>query len=138
MAKLTDKQQRFVEEYLIDLNATQAAIRAGYSEKTANEQGARLLVNVSIQEAIQAAKQQRSQATGITAETVLQQINELREKAMREIVVGEYGDPRMESPATAAKCLEMLGKHVGLFEKDNSQKQPEINIVGFRVVAHES
>lgn len=39
--KLTDKQQRFVEEYLIDLNATQAAIRAGYSAKTANEQGAR-------------------------------------------------------------------------------------------------
>ena len=46
---LTEKQKRFVEEYLIDLNATQAAIRAGYSAKTANEQGARLLVNVSIQ-----------------------------------------------------------------------------------------
>ena len=50
--KLTDKQKKFVEEYLIDLNATQSAIRAGYSPKTANEQGARLLANVSIQEAI--------------------------------------------------------------------------------------
>ena len=45
---MTTKQQRFVEEYLIDLNATQAAIRAGYSAKTANEQGARLLANVSV------------------------------------------------------------------------------------------
>lgn len=53
--KLTDKQKKFVEEYLIDLNATQSAIRAGYSPKTANEQGARLLANVSIQEAISKA-----------------------------------------------------------------------------------
>ena len=49
---MTKKQKRFVEEYLIDLNATQACIRAGYKTKTANEQGARLLANVSIQEAI--------------------------------------------------------------------------------------
>ncbi len=46
MANLTPKQQRFVEEYLIDLNATQAAIRAGYSEKTANEIGAENLANL--------------------------------------------------------------------------------------------
>lgn len=52
MQMLKGKQQRFVDEYLIDLNATQAAIRAGYSEKTANEQAARLLANVSIKEAI--------------------------------------------------------------------------------------
>lgn len=45
---MTDKQARFCEEYMIDLNATQAAIRAGYSPKTANEQAARLLANVSI------------------------------------------------------------------------------------------
>ena len=49
---MTAKQERFVEEYLIDLNATQAAIRAGYSPKTANEQGARLLAKVSVQTAI--------------------------------------------------------------------------------------
>lgn len=49
---LNEKQKRFAAEYLIDLNATQAAIRAGYSVKTANEQGSRLLVNVSIQEYI--------------------------------------------------------------------------------------
>lgn len=49
---MTDKQARFCEEYMIDLNATQAAIRAGYSPKTANEQAARLLANVSIQNRI--------------------------------------------------------------------------------------
>ncbi len=55
MANLTPKQQRFVEEYLIDLNATQAAIRAGYSEKTANEIGAENLAKPSIAKAIQDA-----------------------------------------------------------------------------------
>ena len=53
--KLTHKQERFVQEYLIDLNATQAAIRAGYSKKTANNQVGVLLVNVGIQSAIQMA-----------------------------------------------------------------------------------
>lgn len=71
--KLTPKQKRFVDEYLIDLNATQAAIRAGYSPKTANEQGARLLVNVSIAKAIQEARDKRQQRTEITQDRVLQE-----------------------------------------------------------------
>lgn len=74
MANLTPKQQRFVEEYLIDLNATQAAIRAGYSEKTANEQGSRLLANVSISEAIAEAQAKRSERTKIDADYVLQRL----------------------------------------------------------------
>ena len=53
---LTDKQRRFVDEYLVDLNATQAAIRAGYSAKTANEQGAQLLAKLSVREAVDAAQ----------------------------------------------------------------------------------
>ena len=52
MAKLTEKQQRFVDEYLIDLNATQAAIRAGYSAKTAQEQGSQNLSKLMVQQAI--------------------------------------------------------------------------------------
>ncbi len=71
--KLTPKQRRFVDEYLIDLNATQAAIRAGYSPKTANEQGARLLANVSIAEAIREARDKRQQRTEITQDRVLQE-----------------------------------------------------------------
>lgn len=70
--KLTARQKRFVVEYLIDLNATQAAIRAGYSAKTACEQGARLLANVKVQEAIQQAMSKREQRTEITQDMVLE------------------------------------------------------------------
>lgn len=74
MAKLSDKRLTFCEEYIVDLNATQAAIRAGYSEKTANEQGCRLLVNVSIQEEIQRLKSGRSQRTEIKADAVVTEL----------------------------------------------------------------
>ena len=69
--KLTAKQQRFCDEYLIDLNATQAAIRAGYSEKTACEQGARLLANVKVQKYLQKRKTDRIERTEITQDMVL-------------------------------------------------------------------
>lgn len=72
MALKSAKQKLFVKEYLVDLNATQAAIRAGYSAKTANEQGARLLANVSVQAAIQEAQDKRAAKVDITAEMVLQ------------------------------------------------------------------
>lgn len=74
MAKLTAKQQRFCDEYLIDLNATQVAIRAGYSKKTANEQGARLLVNVSIQKKIFELQKEREKRTEITQDSVLREL----------------------------------------------------------------
>lgn len=74
MAKLTDKQKLFVEEYLIDLNATQAAIRAGYSVKTAMEQGYQLLQKTSVSEAIATAMANRSRRTGITADRVLNEL----------------------------------------------------------------
>lgn len=61
MPKLTANQLRFVDEYLIDLNATRAAEAAGYSKRTARQQGARLLTNVDIAAAIQTAKQQRAE-----------------------------------------------------------------------------
>lgn len=69
--KLTAKQQRFCDEYLIDLNATQAAIRAGYSAKTATEQGARLLANVKVQKYLQKRKLDRVERTEITQDMVL-------------------------------------------------------------------
>lgn len=74
---LTPKQARFVVEYLIDLNATQAASRAGYSRRTANEQGARLLAKVSVAAAIQAAQAKRSERTEITADRVLTELAKL-------------------------------------------------------------
>jgi phage terminase small subunit len=73
MAKkeLTDKQEQFCREYLLDFNATQAAIRAGYSKRTANEQGARLLANVSVQNFLQIKKEKLESKSDITREKVL-------------------------------------------------------------------
>lgn len=75
--KLTPKQQRFVDEYLIDLNATQAAIRAGYSAKSAEVQGARLLSNAKVKAAVDEAVAARAERTGITADRVLQEYAKL-------------------------------------------------------------
>ena len=74
---LTPKQKRFVAEYLIDLNATSAAKRAGYSEKTACEQAARLLANVKVQAAVQSAMQEREKRTEITQDMVLRETAKL-------------------------------------------------------------
>jgi phage terminase small subunit len=74
---LTPKQARFVAEYLIDLNATQAAIRAGYSEKTANEQGCRLLANVKVAAAIADAQDKRAGRTEITQDRVMAELAKL-------------------------------------------------------------
>lgn len=71
MTKLPLRRQRFVEEYLKDLNATQAAIRAGYSQKTARSVGHEVLTNPDVAEAIQNAMQARSERVGITQDDVL-------------------------------------------------------------------
>lgn len=74
---LAPMQQRFVEEYLVDLNATQAAIRAGYSAKTANEQGARLLANASVKAAVAEGRKDLSERTQLTQEWVLKRWAEI-------------------------------------------------------------
>jgi phage terminase small subunit len=83
---LTDKQRRFVDEYLVDLNATQAAIRAGYSERTANEQGNRLLAKVSVAAAIQDAMKRREKRTQITADMVLKRWWDMANVDVNELV----------------------------------------------------
>jgi len=77
MATLKGKQARFVEEYLKDLNATQAAIRAEYSVKTAYSQGQRLLTNVEVQKAIEEATKARSERTKIDSDYVLHRLAEI-------------------------------------------------------------
>ena len=74
MSDLTAKQARFVEEYLLDLNATQAAIRAGYAESGASVEGARLLANAKIGEAVAAGLKARSERTQIDADWVLKRL----------------------------------------------------------------
>lgn len=77
MAELTPRQARFIEEYLIDLNGTQAAIRAGYSPRTANEQAVRLLANVSVKDAVDLAKAERSARIGLHQDRVLEEVSAL-------------------------------------------------------------
>lgn len=72
--KLTPKQERFIQEYLVDLNATQSAIRAGYSIKTAAEQASRLLTNVRVSEAIAKGQQALAERIGVTAEKVIDEM----------------------------------------------------------------
>lgn len=74
MAKLTDKQRRFCDEYLIDLNATQAAIRAGYSEKRASEQAYQLLQKTTVQNHIAELQKEREKRTEITQDRVLHEL----------------------------------------------------------------
>ena len=125
---LTDKQRRFVEEYLVDLNATQAAIRAGYSERTAEAQGSRLLRNVKVAEAIRAAQAERSETVGITQQYVLDNLREIVERCMqrapvmvrrgREFVqlIDEEGRHVWRFDAKGATAaLALLGKHLGMF-----------------------
>ncbi|OZN24864.1 terminase [Actinobacillus seminis] len=129
--KLTDKQQRFVEEYLIDLNATQAAIRAGYSEHLANTNANKLLQNTTIQKAISEAKKQRSERTQITQDEVLRDLQELRDMCMgrKSVIVTDTVKSNQEGtikavdnaifmfePSGANKALELLGKHLGMFK----------------------
>ena len=90
MANLTPKQQRFVEEYLIDLNATQAAIRAGYSEKTAKEIGSENLTKPNIAKAIQEAQNKRAERTQIDAEYVLRRLVEIDQMDVLDIMDDKY------------------------------------------------
>lgn len=83
---LTDKQQRFVDEYMVDMNATQAAIRAGYSPHTANEQGSQLLAKLSIQRALNAARKAQQERTQITADGVLREAWNIVTADTRELV----------------------------------------------------
>lgn len=77
MSTLKGKRARFVEEYIKDLNATQAAIRAEYSVKTARQQGQRLLTNADIQGAIEKASKERSERTQIDSDYVLHRLAEI-------------------------------------------------------------
>lgn len=86
MANLTPKQQRFVEEYLIDLNATQAAIRAGYSEKTAQEIGSENLSKPMVAKAIADAQLKREERTKIDADYVLRRLVEIDQMDVLDIM----------------------------------------------------
>lgn len=152
MADMTEKQKRFCDEYLIDLNATQAAIRAGYSKKTANEQGARLLANVSVQKHLQKRMKEKECELIATQDEVLQTLTRVLRREEKEVVVvtckqrKSYYDsngkkvieekevPKMvEIPAKISdvnKSAELLGKRYALYtDKVDNNVDMELNIV---------
>lgn len=86
---LTDKQRRFVDEYLVDLNATQAAIRAGYSKRRASEIGSQLLRKPNVAEAISVAQAERSQRTQIDADYVLRRMVEIDQMDVLDIMTDD-------------------------------------------------
>jgi phage terminase small subunit len=127
--KLTAKQQRFVDEYLIDLNATQAAIRAGYSKKTAYVIGHENLRKPEIADAIKAKREKVAEKADLSVDWVLNRLRTVAERCMQaEPVLDKRGWPVLvETPsgelvpaytfqaAPANRSLELLGKHLGMF-----------------------
>ncbi len=116
---MTPKQKRFVEEYMIDLNASQAAARAGYSARSAGKIGFQLLEKTRISDAIGEAQRARSERTEITQEWVLSRLVENAKRAMQaEPVLDRMGNATGEDTyqgSVANRALELLGKHVDLF-----------------------
>lgn len=121
MNTLTKKQKRFVEEYLIDLNATQAAIRAGYSPKTANEQASRLLANVSIKSYIESELEKLHSAKIADAEEVMKYLTSVMRGEHTEQVLKLAGDGFQTitdidvSAKERLKAAELIGKRYSLF-----------------------
>ncbi len=139
---LTARQSRFVEEYLIDLNATQAALRAGYSPKTAYAQGARLLKHPEVAEAIDAAIQERSERLGLQADDVVLELTRIAFSDIIDYAEWDSGNVRVREscdiPAEArraiaavtrtangsvgvrlhgkVRALDMLAKHLGMYD----------------------
>lgn len=142
---LTDKQIRFCEEYMIDLNATQAAIRAGYSEASARQIAADNLSKHDIQEYIANLRADISGKLNLSAEWVLQRLKDISDRCTQAEPVlirnndGELvpsGEYKFDSSG-ANKATELIGKHLGMFgdKLDVSSKgQPLKLITGFKVI----
>ncbi len=159
---MNDKQRRFAEEYMVDMIATQAALRAGYSPKTAYAQGSALLKHPEVSKYIEELKVKRAKRTEVSADRVLLEYARVAYANAKDFYdddgdlkpIGDLSDDdaacitdvtvtqRFEGDdvnpvriqtkkvkrASKTKALDALGKHLGLFEKDNAQRQQPIII----------
>ena len=153
---MNDKQQRFCEEYIIDLNGTKAAIRAGYSERTAASIAEQLLRKLDIQEFISKLKAKRSKRTEVTADRVIKElakigfanisdyieenntvtkIKKLSRRKSAAVSAIEITETEFEGGVKKTvkfklhdkiSALTNLGRHLGIFEKDNAQQNKEV------------
>lgn len=133
---LSEKHELFAMEYIKDLNAAQAAIRAGYSEKTARQQGSRLLTNADIRARIDELMGKRKEELNIDTEFVLSRLVEVSEMCMqaKPVMKWNYEERQLEETGEytfdstgANRALELLGKHLGMF-KDKIEHSGDINI----------
>lgn len=159
---LNDKQERFCREYVIDLNGKQAAIRAGYSEVTAEVQASRLLSIAKVQERVKQLQDEIGKRLDLTADMVVAELKALGFYSVQDLLTEDNGiesikqlDREKAKPIVGVKVTERyvgsgenaekivstevkladkraalvdLGKHLGIFEKDNSQKVPPITL----------
>ena len=129
---LNEKQKQFCEEYIIDLNGTQAAIRAGYSKKTARAIANENLTKPNIQEYLKELIDSRNKRTQITQDDVIADIIKVKDRCMQNEAVldkegNETGIYKFDSNG-ANKALDMLMKHTGGYETDNKQKAFNISV----------
>lgn len=145
MAGLTDRQQRFVDEYLVDLNATRAAIRAGYSAATAEQIGHQLLQKTLVSTAVSEAQAARSARIGLTADRVLEELaaigfakmgdfatwsgehvslrdsedDEIDTRAVAEVkqTANQFGNNVGIKLHDKVATLKLLGQHIGMFSE---------------------
>lgn len=160
MAKLTAKQKRFIEEYLIDLNATQAAIRAGYSPHSARDIGSENLTKPHIRARVEEALAERSKRTGINADRVVRELARIAFVNAADLINFEtatiaegaseddtaaIASVRVKTIPTDAgegvereiricdklKALELLGKHLGMFNNDPESNVPVTVVINY-------
>lgn len=132
---MNDKQQRFVDEYLIDLNATQAAVRAGYSPKTAMVQGCRLLRNVQVAAAVAEGQRRKAEELNITASDVLKELVKLGFSNMQDYMkAGPDGDPYLDfSELTRDQAAALVEVTVEDYKEGRGDDARDVRRVKFKL-----
>lgn len=129
---LTYKKERFCLEYVCDYNQTQAAIRAGYAEKSAAKTGCKLMKEPEVVAYIRQLQKEQAERLMLTSDRVLIELMDVYQKCMQAVPVEtwSYSEHRMEPTGEyqfdskgATKALEMIGKHLGMF--DRKEQNPD-------------
>ena len=139
MAELTPKQKRFVDEYLVDLNATQAAIRAGYSEKTAEQMAYKLVQKSLVQEAIQKRIEERGKRTEITQDAVLKELQKIAFSSGADFARVAVRDvPETVVDEETGEFVRVVRQHqlVELVDTDELSQEKQAAIAGIKQTKH--